>query len=78
MFYNVLWWFSINPPYFGYNPAEQENPILRISSFRNLPELKLTHDFWSVNILSREPARDQEVNKMRPRGQTSPGGTAPC
>jgi hypothetical protein len=30
MIYNVLWGHSIDPPYFGYNPAEQENPILRI------------------------------------------------
>jgi hypothetical protein len=30
MIYNVLWGYSIDPSYFGYNPAEQENPILRI------------------------------------------------
>jgi hypothetical protein len=30
MFYKVLWGFSIDPPYFGYNYAEQENPILHI------------------------------------------------
>jgi hypothetical protein len=30
MFYNDLWGFSIDPPYFGYNSVEQENPILRI------------------------------------------------
>jgi hypothetical protein len=28
--YNILWGFSIDPPYFGNNPAEQENPVLRI------------------------------------------------
>jgi hypothetical protein len=27
--YNVLWGFSIDPPYFGYNSAGQENPALR-------------------------------------------------
>jgi hypothetical protein len=37
-------------------------------SFRNLPELKLTWDFWSVNILSREATRGEEVNETRPRG----------
>jgi hypothetical protein len=37
-------------------------------SFRNLPELKLTWDFWSVNILSREAPREEEVNETRPRG----------
>jgi hypothetical protein len=27
---HVLWGFSIDPPYFGYNSAEQENPVLHI------------------------------------------------
>jgi hypothetical protein len=27
MFYNILWGFSIDPPYFGYNSVGQENPI---------------------------------------------------
>jgi hypothetical protein len=30
MFCNDLWGFSIDPPYFGYNFVEQENPILCI------------------------------------------------
>jgi hypothetical protein len=30
---HVLWGFSIDPPYFGYNSLEQENPILRIFVF---------------------------------------------
>jgi hypothetical protein len=34
MIYNILWGFSIDPPYFGYNPVEQENPVLRIFKFR--------------------------------------------
>jgi hypothetical protein len=33
MFYNVLWGFSIDPPFY-YNPAEQENPVLHIFSFQ--------------------------------------------
>jgi hypothetical protein len=33
MFYNVLLGFSIDPPYFGYNSAGQENHILRIFKF---------------------------------------------
>jgi hypothetical protein len=38
-------------------------------SFRDLPGLKLTHDFWSVNNLLREvPGEEEEVNKTRPRG----------
>jgi hypothetical protein len=33
MIYNDLWRFSIDPPYYGYNSAEQENPVLRIFTF---------------------------------------------
>jgi hypothetical protein len=45
MFYNVLWGFSIDPSYFGYNSAGQENPIFVFLSFRDLLGLKLTLDF---------------------------------
>jgi hypothetical protein len=41
-------------------------------SFRDLPWLKLTWDFWRVNILSRETS--EEVNETRPRGRTYTGG----
>jgi hypothetical protein len=34
IFYNVLWGFSIDPLYFGYNSAGQENPVWRIFKFR--------------------------------------------
>jgi hypothetical protein len=34
MFYIDLWGFSIDLPYFGYNSAEQKNPILRILAFQ--------------------------------------------
>jgi hypothetical protein len=29
-----LWGFSIDPPYFGYNSTEQENPVLYIFTFQ--------------------------------------------
>jgi hypothetical protein len=77
MFYNILLVFSIDPPYFGYNSAGQENLFCVFLSFRNLPKLKLTWDFWSVNISSRETPGDQEVNETRPRGQTRLGGMGP-
>jgi hypothetical protein len=41
--------------------------------FRNLSNLKLIWDFFSVNILSREPP-GEEVNEMGPRDQPSTGG----
>jgi hypothetical protein len=34
MFYNILWGFFIDPPYFGYNSARLENPVLRIFKFQ--------------------------------------------
>jgi hypothetical protein len=34
LFYNYLWGFSIDLPYFGYNSAEQESPVLRIFTFQ--------------------------------------------
>jgi hypothetical protein len=33
MFYNVLWGYSTDLPYFGYNSTGQENPVLRIFKF---------------------------------------------
>jgi hypothetical protein len=33
MFCNDLWGFSIDPPYFGYNSAEQESLVLCILTF---------------------------------------------
>jgi hypothetical protein len=34
IFYNDLWGFFIDPPYFGYYSAEQANPVLRIFMFQ--------------------------------------------
>jgi hypothetical protein len=45
--------------------------------FRNLPKLKLTWDFLGINILSREPSGEEEVNEMGPRGQTRTGVAGP-
>jgi hypothetical protein len=39
----------------------------------DLPLLKLTWHFWSIDILSRETP-EEEVNEMRPRGRTSTAG----
>jgi hypothetical protein len=45
MFYNVLWRFSIDPPYFGYNSAGQENPVLRIFKFQGLTQTQIDLEF---------------------------------
>jgi hypothetical protein len=77
MFYNVLWGFSIDPPYLVMTLQDKKTLFCIFLSFRDLPRLKLTQDFWRVNILSREAPRGEEVNEARPRGQTSTGGAAP-
>jgi hypothetical protein len=45
MFCNVLWGFSIDPPYFGYNSAGQENPVLRISKFQEPSQTQIDPGF---------------------------------
>jgi hypothetical protein len=45
MFYNVLWVFSIYPPYFGYNSAEQENSVLRIFKFQEPSRTQIDPEF---------------------------------
>jgi hypothetical protein len=46
MFYNNLWGFSIDPPYFGYNYAEQENPILHIFTFQGPSQTQIDLGFF--------------------------------
>jgi hypothetical protein len=77
MFCIDLWGFSFDPPYFGYNSAEQENLFCVFWRFRNLPELKLTWDIPGINILSREPPGAQEVNEVGHEAQMSIGGMGP-
>jgi hypothetical protein len=69
-----LWGFSIDPPYFGYNFARQENLFCVFWHFRNLPELQLTWDFSFVNIWSQEAPRAQEVNEVGHEAQKSTCG----
>jgi hypothetical protein len=77
MFCIDLWWFSIDPSYFGYNSVGQENPILCILAFRNLPELNFTWYFLGINILSWEPSGAQEVNEGGHEAQKSTCGMGP-
>jgi hypothetical protein len=46
MFYNDLWGFSIDLPYFGYNSAEQENPVLRIFTFQGPSQTQIDLGFF--------------------------------
>jgi hypothetical protein len=46
MFYNDLSGFSIDPPYFGYNSAEQENPVLRIFMFQGPSRTQIKLGFF--------------------------------
>jgi hypothetical protein len=73
MFYNVLWGFFIDPPYFGYN--YQENSVLRIFKFQEPSRTQIDLGFWSVNILSQEAPGEEKstrrglgVERVRWRG----------
>jgi hypothetical protein len=46
MFYNDLWGFSIDPPYFGYNSVEQENPLLCIFTFQESSQTQIDLGFF--------------------------------
>ena len=50
MYLNVFGDFPKSPPYFGYNSAGQENPVLCIFRFRDLYGLKLTWIFLRIII----------------------------
>jgi hypothetical protein len=47
MFCTDLWGFSIDPPYFGYNSAGQENPVLCILMFQG-PSQTQIGIFWPL------------------------------
>ena len=50
MYLDVFGDFPMDPPYFGYNSAGQEHPVLCIFRFRDLYGLKLTGDFLRIII----------------------------
>jgi hypothetical protein len=43
---NDLWGFSIDPPYFGYNFAEQEDPVLCIFTFQEPSQTQIDLRFF--------------------------------
>jgi hypothetical protein len=50
MFYIDLWGFHIDPPYFGYNSAEQETPVLCILPFQVPFGTQIERGFYGMNI----------------------------
>jgi hypothetical protein len=76
MICNDLCGFSIDPHYFCYNSAQQENPVLCIFMFQEPSRTQIDLRFFGIKILSREPSRPQEVNEVGHDGQTSIGGAA--
>jgi hypothetical protein len=48
MFYNDLWGFSIDPPYFGYKSAGQETLFCVFLSFRDLSRLNWPRIFGAL------------------------------
>jgi hypothetical protein len=77
MFCTDLWGFSIDPPYFGYNSAEREIPVLCIWCFRNIRKLKFTEAFSGVNTFTWEATWEEEVWEWPTRALMSKGGVGP-
>jgi hypothetical protein len=48
MFCIDLLGFSIDPPYFGYNSVEQENPVLCILTFQGPSQTKFDLGFFGL------------------------------
>jgi hypothetical protein len=46
MLFIDLWGFSIDPPYFGYNTVEQQNPILCILMFQGPSRTQIDLGFF--------------------------------
>jgi hypothetical protein len=72
-----LWGFSIDPLILVMTLQNRKTLFCAFWCFRDLPELKLTWDFSSVNILSWEPSGVQEVNEGGYKAHLSTGGAGP-
>jgi hypothetical protein len=68
MICNDSWGFSIDPPYFGYNSAEQENHVLCIFTFQEPSHTQIDLKFVERQYFINEGGHD---------GQTRPGGAGP-
>jgi hypothetical protein len=67
MFCIDLWGFYTDTPYFDYNSVGQENLVLCILTFRDLPELNLTCDFWALIFY-----HENLIGHKKSRGATRP------
>ena len=67
MYLDVFGDFPNDPPYFGYNSAGQENPVLCFFSSRDLYGLKLTGDFSRINIFQYMTKLSFETTQTDPR-----------
>jgi hypothetical protein len=65
MIYNILWGFSIDPPYFGYNSTEYENPILRIFAFLGPSWTQVDKGFFRALIFYHEKHLEEKESMRR-------------
>jgi hypothetical protein len=80
--WNDLWGFFIDPPSFGYNSAEQENPILCILRFTNLHELKFNWNFLELIFYDENHMEKKKSTRWAPEAKwaqvaRAPGQAAP-
>jgi hypothetical protein len=70
LFYKVSPWYLIS--------GRQKISYFVFCSFRDLLDLKLIGDFYSVIILSQEASGEVEANERSHEAQTSLGGATHC
>jgi hypothetical protein len=70
MFFIDLWGFSIDPPYFGYNSADQGNPVLCILMFQRPSQTQFDLGFFRALIFYHENLLEHKKSTreaMRPK-----------
>ena len=63
--------------FYGINPAQAENPISFLLSFRDPNDVQMTCKFTSANIWKKEDLGVKEANRRRPEGQKRWAHAAP-
>jgi hypothetical protein len=72
MFYNVLWGFSIDPPYFNYNSTGQENCVLCIFKFQGPSRTQIYHEKHLRKKSMRRGLGAERVQVARALAQVMP------